>query len=101
MRDIDVDDGTFDNFVNPLEGLRLPRRYITCDMTYAHDGDMLGNNDSTSRDLAKNWNKLMAAATDMQWRTEFWISEATFNELFVLVQPCMQDYSVNHDGLRT
>ena len=35
------DDLNFDNFVNPLEGLRLPR---SC-MTSAHDGDMLGNND--------------------------------------------------------
>ena len=40
----------YDNFINPLEGLRLPR---SC-MTYAHDGDMLGNNACTSRDTAKN-----------------------------------------------
>ena len=49
-QDIDVDGVTFDNFVDPLEGLRFPR---SC-MAYAHDGDMLGNNDSTSRDTAKN-----------------------------------------------
>ena len=32
---------------------------------------------------------------------EFWMTEATFNELFVLVQPHMQDYWVNHEGLRS
>ena len=43
-QDVDADNFAFDNFINPLEGLLLPR---TC-MTYAHDSDMLGNNASTS-----------------------------------------------------
>jgi hypothetical protein len=45
-QDTHADNFTYDNFINPLEGLRLPR---SC-MTYVHDGDMLGNNASTSRD---------------------------------------------------
>ena len=45
-QDIHADNFDYDNFINPLEGLRLPR---SC-MTYVHDGDMLGNNASTSRD---------------------------------------------------
>ena len=44
------DNFTYDNFINPLEGLRLPR---SC-TTYAHGGDMLVINASTSRDTAKN-----------------------------------------------
>ena len=59
-QDIDDDNEAFDHFVDPLEGMRLPR---SC-MTYAHDGDMLGNNDSTQRDTAKNWNNLKAVAYD-------------------------------------
>ena len=45
-QDIHAHNFAYDNFVNPLEGLRLPR---SC-MTYVHDGDMLGSNASTSRD---------------------------------------------------
>ena len=45
-QDTHADYFDYDNFINPLEGLRLPR---SC-MTYVHDGDMLGNNANTSRD---------------------------------------------------
>ena len=45
-QDTHADNFDYDNFINPLEGLRLQR---SC-MTYVHDGDMLGNNASTSRD---------------------------------------------------
>ena len=45
-QDPHADNFAHDNFINSLEGLRLSR---SC-MTYVHDGDMLGNNASTSRD---------------------------------------------------
>ena len=45
-QDIHADNFNYDNFINPLEGLRLSRSR----MTYVHDGDLLGNNASTSRD---------------------------------------------------
>ena len=70
-------------------------------MTYAHDGDILENNDSTSRDTSKSWNNLKAAAYYIRWMNKFWMTVATFNDLFALVQPHMQDYWVNHDGLRS
>ena len=46
--DSDYIDDDYDAFVdirNPLKGFLLPRSCVT----YAHDGDMLGSNDSTSR----------------------------------------------------
>ena len=85
-----------DNFIDPMEGFRLPRRCMTC----AHDGDMLGNNASTSRDTAKNCNNPKAAAYIILIN-EFWMTEATFNALFVLVQPHMRDYRVSHDDVRS
>ena len=42
-QDTNDDNEAFDIFVGPLEGMRLPR---SC-MTYAHDGDMLGNTNTT------------------------------------------------------
>ena len=96
-QDIHADNFAFDYFINPLEGLRLPRTR----MTYAHDGDMLGNNASTSRDTAKNCNNLQAAAYIIRLINRFWMTEATFNALFVLVQPHMQAYRVSHDDVRS
>ena len=42
-QDIDDYNEAFDRYVDLLESMRLPRSW----MTYAHDGDMLGNTDST------------------------------------------------------
>ena len=50
-QDIDVDDVTFDNCVNPLEGLRLPR---SC-MTDPRDVDMLDNMTGACEDATKHW----------------------------------------------
>ena len=48
-------------------------------------GDMLGNNDSTSRDTAKHKNNLHAAAYDIRWMSEFGMTKAAFDELLVRV----------------
>ena len=98
LQDIHADNFAFDNLINPLEGLRLPR---SCMTTYAHDGEMLGKNASTSRDTAKNCNNLKAAVCYIPLIKALWMTEATFNELFVLVQPHMQDYRVSHDDVRS
>ena len=69
------------DILNLLEGSLLPRNCVT----YVHDGDMLGKNDSTSRDSEKLWNNLNAAAYVIRRMNEFWMTEATFDELLVLV----------------
>ena len=53
--DSDDSDDDYDAFVdilNPPKGFLLPQSCVP----YAHDGDMLGNNDSISRDTAKRNN---------------------------------------------
>ena len=58
--DLDDDYDAFNDIVNPLEGCWLPRSCVT----YIHDGNMLGNIDSTSRDVTKHWNNIRAATHD-------------------------------------
>ena len=64
-------------------------------MTYAHDGDILANVDGTSRHAKKHWNNLKNEAYDLRWMIKFQMTEATFDELLVLVQKHMQDSRVN------
>ena len=79
--DTDETHGAIFDIVNPLEALLLPRSCVT----YAHYGEMLRNNDSTSPDTAKHKNKLNAVAYDIRWMSEFGMTKATFDELLVLV----------------
>ena len=59
----------------------MPQSYVT----YTHDGDMLRNVDSASRDTAERRNNLNAAAYDILWISGFWMTETVFDELLILV----------------
>ena len=79
LRDRCINHFAFYYLMNPLEGHQ--RSCVAC----AHHVDMLGNNDSTSRDTTRHWNKFNAAAYDARQINELWMAEATFDERLVLM----------------
>ena len=92
--DIDDDFDAFVDIINLLEGFRLPR----IGMTYVHDVDTPANVDGTSQHATNHWNNLKNKAYNLRWMSKLRMTEATVNEL--LVQKHLQDFRVNHDGLR-